>query len=70
VPTLHGITNHEIIGIYCNGVIIYDGDPVVLKHELAHFFYEKMKDGDRSESFAQVVEGVYILLGRLVPNKE
>lgn len=59
------IGRDEVLGIYCANVIVYDGDPITLRHELAHFFYEKMKDSDRSEMFAQSVEHIYLVFGML-----
>lgn len=50
------IGKNEVIGVQCDGTIIYDGNPLVLRHELAHFFFARMVDGERSEMFAQSVE--------------
>ena len=52
----------EIVGLYTQNIIYYDGTEITLEHELAHFFYEKMKDKDRSEMFAQAVEKFYTLI--------
>lgn len=56
------VGKEEILGLYTQNIIYYDGTETVLEHELAHFFYEKMKDKDRSEMFAQAIEKFYILI--------
>ena len=56
------IGKDEILGLYVQNIIYYDGTELTLQHELAHFFYEKMKDKDRSEMYAQAVERFYIVL--------
>lgn len=55
----------EILGLYVNSIIYYDGTELTLQHELAHFFYEKMKDKHRSEAYAQAVEKFYIMLNMM-----
>jgi hypothetical protein len=50
------------IGIYRQSatfrkdVIVYNGEDLVLIHELAHFFDAHMKSNDRAEDFAYLVE--------------
>ena len=50
------------IGIYRQSntfrkdVIVYNGQDLVLIHELAHFFDAHMKQNDRAEDFAYLVE--------------
>lgn len=60
--TIGKIGKDDILGLYTNNIIVYDGDLLTLRHELAHFFYEKMRGSDRSEMFAQITEKFYILL--------
>ena len=56
------IGEDEILGLYVQNIIYYDGTDLTLQHELAHFFYEKMKDKERSEMFAQAVEKFYLIV--------
>lgn len=51
-----------VVGLYVNNVIVYDGDLLTLRHELAHFFYEKVRERDKSEVFAQLLEKVFYIL--------
>lgn len=55
---------HPIVGVYTNGVIVYDGDVETLRHELAHFFFDKLTDHDKSEMFAQLLEKIFYVLQR------
>ena len=59
------IGKDEISGLYISNIIYYDGTEITLEHELAHFFYEKMKETEQSEMFAQSIERFYLLLGVL-----
>lgn len=64
--TIGKIGGDDILGLYTNNIILFDGDPLTLRHELAHFFYEKMRTTDRSEMFAQITEKFYILVRVLI----
>lgn len=52
-----GILNgRRIAGFYVKNLIVYDGTRSTLWHELAHFFYERIRNRDRSETVARLVE--------------
>lgn len=53
-----------VVGLYANNVIVYDGDLLTLRHELAHFFFDKAVPHDRSEIFAQCLEKVFAILSK------
>ena len=53
-----------VVGLYANSVIVYDGDLFTLRHELAHFFFDRMPGRDKSEIFAQCLEKVFTLLSK------
>lgn len=52
----------EVYGVYNNNIIVYNGEQSTLQHELAHFFFDKLRDSQQSESFAQSIEGIFYLL--------
>jgi len=59
------IGKEEILGLYTSNIILYDGDLITLKHELAHFFYEKMRSTTRSEMYAQIAEKFFVYKQRV-----